>query len=203
MAGTDFWLTTERFGLRRFTTADLDWLAALYRDVEVTRHLGGTKTRPQTEELLNVRILQYYDEHPGLGIWVTTERATGERLGFHVLNHIQGESFVQVGFILLKPAWGRGIATEMGDALLRYGFTDLALPRIAGMANLDNLASQHVLSKIGLHRKGERAFTHPAYASQGSMAWFERDAADWLAERGEHSGPLPPGASDVVDRGEQ
>ena len=95
-------------------------------------------------------------------------------MGLHLLNHIQGESIVQVGFILAKPAWGRGFATEMALALLRYGFTDLALPRIVGIAAQSNLASQHVLSKIGLERHGERAFSHPAYASQGPMAWFER-----------------------------
>ena len=37
----DFWLTTPRLGLRRFTPADRDWLVALYADVNVTRYLGG------------------------------------------------------------------------------------------------------------------------------------------------------------------
>ena len=72
----------------------------------------------------------------------------------------------------------------MAAAVLRYGFLDLKLPRIAGMANLQNHASQRVLLKVGLVRRGERAFPHPDYASEGAMAWFERDAADWQAERG-------------------
>lgn len=182
MAGADYWLKTERLALRRFTPADLDWLAQLYGDRDVTRYLGGIKDRDQTEEFLNTRVLQYYDEHPGLGIWVTTERGTGTRLGFHLLNHIRGESIIQVGFSLAKSAWGQGFGTEMAAAVLRYGFVDLKLPRIAGMANLDNHASQHVLRKIGLERRGERAFPHPDYASEGPMAWFERDAPDWLAE---------------------
>jgi [ribosomal protein S5]-alanine N-acetyltransferase len=179
----EFWLTTERLGLRRFTAGDLDWLVELYGDPEVTRYLGGTKDRARTEELLNTRILHYYDDHPELGIWMTVERASGRRVGFHLLNHIQGESLIQVGFALVKSAWGRGIGTEMASAVLRHGFVDLSLPSIAGMASLENHASQHVLQKIGLHRRGERAFPHPAYASEGPMAWFEREAGDWLAER--------------------
>jgi RimJ/RimL family protein N-acetyltransferase len=55
------------------------------------------------------------------------------------------------------------------------------------MASLQNHASQRVLLKIGLERRGERAFAHPDYASEGPMAWFERDAADWRAERGSAS----------------
>jgi hypothetical protein len=50
------------------------------------------------------------------------------------------------------------------------------------MANLDNVASQNVLRKIGLERRGERAFPHPAYAAEGPLAWFEREADAWLAD---------------------
>ena len=182
-----YWLTTERLALRRFTAADLSWFAALYSDREVTQYLGGVKDRAQSEEYLNTRILQYYDEHPGLGMWVTVESATGAGVGFHLLNHIRGESIIQIGFTLAKSAWGKGFGTEMAAAVLRYGFLDLNLPRIAGMASLQNHASQRVLLKIGLERRGERAFAHPDYASEGPMAWFERDAADWRAERGSAS----------------
>ena len=178
-----FWLTTDRLGLRRFTTADLDWLTDLYADPEVTRYLGGPKTEVQVREMLRTRILHYYEAHPGLGIWVTVELATGVPVGFHLINHIQGESIIQVGFGLAQSAWGRGFATEMASALLRYAFLELELEQIAGMTNRANLASQHVLEKIGLHRRGERAFAHPAYAAQGPLAWFELTAAAWKAER--------------------
>jgi ribosomal-protein-alanine N-acetyltransferase len=183
MSGSDWLLTTNRLALRRFTPDDLDWLAELYSDGDVTRYLGGVKDRAKASEMLNTRILQYYDEHPGLGVWVTVERATETRLGFHLLNHIRGESIIQIGFTLVKSAWGKGFGTEMAHAVLRYGFVDRNLPRIAGMASLQNHASQRVLTKIGLTRKGERAFPHPDYASEGPMAWFEREAPDWKAER--------------------
>jgi RimJ/RimL family protein N-acetyltransferase len=184
VSGDFYWLTTPRLALRRVTPDDLDWLAALYSDPDVMRYLGGVKDRTKAEEILNTRILQYYDEHPGFGVWMTVERATGTRLGCHLLNHIRGESIVQVGFTLEKSAWGKGFGTEMASAVLRYGFVDMKVPRIAGMASRQNHASQRVLMKIGLERRGERAFPHPDYASEGPMAWFEREAADWQAERG-------------------
>lgn len=75
----------------------------------------------------------------------------------------------------------------MAKALVRYGFLDLGLPRIVAITDLDHAASQHVLRKAGLRRNGERAFAHPAYADQGPLAWFERDAADWSGAQGERS----------------
>ena len=180
MTTSPYWLTTERLGLRPFTWADRDWLAALYADAEVTRYLGGVRTPAQVEEMLSTRILEYYQSHPGLGIWLTVELATGERAGFHLLNNIQGESIIQIGFTLSGAFWGRGYATEMADAVLHYGFAQLGLPVVAGMANMANVASQRVLGKIGLERRGERAFPHPAYVREGPMAWFEREREAWI-----------------------
>lgn len=182
MADTGYWLETDRLALRRFTANDYDWLVALYSDAEVMRYGGGVKSPAQVKAVMRERILDYYDAHPGLGVWQTVERPTGTPVGFHVLNHIQGESIIQVGYFLVKPAWGRGYATEMARALLRYGFIELGLGHIAAIAERENTASHRVLTKIGLHRNGERVFPHPAYAHAGPMAWFERNAAEWCAE---------------------
>jgi RimJ/RimL family protein N-acetyltransferase len=176
-----YWLATERLGLRRFTPEDRDWLCAFYDDEDVTRFLGGRLTPEGVDALMRERIFDYYDSHPGLGMWVTVERESGAPIGFHLLNTIRGETIIQVGFGLDKSAWGKGYATEMARALLRYGFVDLGLPRICAMASLGNLASQRVLTKIGLRRNGERAFPHPAYAREGPMAWFEGERDNWAS----------------------
>lgn len=175
------WLHTERLALRRFTIDDLDTLARLNADARVTQYLGGVKDRAQTETLLRTRILDYYEQHPGLGIWATIERASGDVAGFHVLNHIQGETDLQVGYALFTEHWGKGYATEMAIALLRHGYGTLGLPQVNAITDLGNVASQRVLLKAGLERKGERAFAHPAYAASGPMAWFESRRDAWLA----------------------
>jgi [ribosomal protein S5]-alanine N-acetyltransferase len=172
-------LESERLRVRRFTLEDLDLLARLLADPQVTLHLGGVKDRAAAEATLRARALDYYDQHPGLGMWATIERATGRAVGFHVLNHIHGEQFIQVGYALFRDAWGQGYATEMSVRLMRYGFDDLALSQICAITNLGNTASQRVLLKAGLVRKGERTFTHPALSGEGPMAWFEADRGTW------------------------
>ena len=57
MSGRHYWLTSDRLALRRFTPDDVDWLADLYRDLDVTRYFGGVKDRTQSEGLLRTRIL--------------------------------------------------------------------------------------------------------------------------------------------------
>jgi [ribosomal protein S5]-alanine N-acetyltransferase len=174
-------LRTERLVLRRFTPADLDLLLEMHRDEATMRHVGGVLTPQQSLAMLQTRMIQYYQDNPGLGIWLTEERATGTRVGMHLLNHIQGETLIQVGYVLHRNHWGRGYATEMARAILRYGFRELGLPRIHAICNHSNVDSQRVLLKCGLARNGERFFPHPAYAPSGPLAFFEREAADWLA----------------------
>jgi ribosomal-protein-alanine N-acetyltransferase len=175
-------LESDRLALRRFTPNDFDWLVTLYSDDEVTRYLGGIKTPEQVAELLKTRVLEYYDANPGLGIWMTIERSTASPIGFHLINHIQGETIIQIGYGLARSAWGKGYATEMAAALMRYAFHDLKLPSMAGITSLPNVASQNVLTKVGLARNGERTFAHPAYRFE-TMAWFEIERDAWLARR--------------------
>ena len=143
------WLETPRLLLRRFTADDRVWLGGLYADPEVTRYLGGTQTPDAIDRMLRHRILDYYEEHPGLGIWMTIERDTGERAGFHLLNNIQGESIIQVGFALARWAWGRGYGTEMGSAVLRHGFVTLGIENIAGMASPATSHRSECSKKLG------------------------------------------------------
>lgn len=180
-------LASARLVLRRYTLDDLDELHRLNSDERVMRYLGGVVSREATREMLEGRILRYYNQHPGLGAWACLEKSSGTHIGFHLLNHIQGERHVQVGYRLFPEYWGRGYATEMSIALLRYGYEQLRLPQLVAITALENANSQNVLLKSGLHRKGEKSLAHPSYSAYGSLAWFERDAAEWLREQGQHS----------------
>jgi [ribosomal protein S5]-alanine N-acetyltransferase len=175
-------LRSERLVLRRFTMDDLPLLVELNSDPEVMRWLGGVRTAEQTAVMLRERIIAYYANNPNLGIWATQLRATGECIGMHLINHIQGEPLIQVGYRLFRKHWGQGYATEMTVALLEHGFRRLGLERISAITALENTASQHVLIKSGLPRLADRFFPHPAYAPFGPQAYFERSAQDWLAD---------------------
>jgi [ribosomal protein S5]-alanine N-acetyltransferase len=176
-------LATPRLVLRRFTLDDEPLLWRLNSDARVMRYLGGVMSPQANREMLEQRILAYYTAHPGLGVWATLERASGRCVGFHLLNHVLGETdVIQLGYRLFPEDWGRGYATEMGRALLAYGFERLGLPLISANADTGNQASHQVLLKCGLHRQGERAWAHPAYAGFGPIPFFQRTAADWRAD---------------------
>jgi ribosomal-protein-alanine N-acetyltransferase len=78
-------------------------------------------------------------------------REDGTLLGRCGLQYLPDTEEVEVDFILGRPFWGQGYATEAGQASLRYGFEELELQRIVGIAHVENHASQRVLEKLGMH----------------------------------------------------
>ena len=68
----------------------------------------------------------------------------------HRPNNFPETDEVEIDFILDRHYWGRGFATEAGQAALQYGFNDLGLSMIVGIVHPENRASQRVLEKVGL-----------------------------------------------------
>ncbi|MET3208450.1 UNVERIFIED_CONTAM: ribosomal-protein-alanine N-acetyltransferase [Paenibacillus sp. PvR008] len=64
---------------------------------------------------------------------------------FQQWNENAGEA--QLGYILDRPFWGQGLATEVVGEMLRFGFGSLKLRRIEGRCQEDNQASVRVLIK--------------------------------------------------------
>jgi len=141
--------------LRRFNIGDVDHIAALDGDPEVMRYVadGLPKTRRDAEEAVP-RVLLNYEKIPGLGIWIADEKPRLAFAGWFALKCIPKTVEIEVGYRLMRSAWGRGLATEGARAMVRYGFCERGLDRIVAVTHPDNAASQRVLRKLGLEYRG-------------------------------------------------
>lgn len=77
-------------------------------------------------------------------------RENGELIGFCGLDHLWGGEEIEIGYWLAPDYWGKGLATEAAQAVLRYGFGRLGLLRIVAVAHPENQASIRVLEKLGM-----------------------------------------------------
>ncbi|NEU28503.1 GNAT family N-acetyltransferase [Paenibacillus polymyxa] len=76
------------------------------------------------------------------------ERTFSPLLGivsFQQWNERTGEA--QLGYILDRPFWGQGLATEVVGEMLKFGFGSLKLKRIESRCQENNHASMRVLMK--------------------------------------------------------
>lgn len=149
------WLETLRLSLREFTPSDFQDLYRLDSDRRVMRYLnhGEPLTRAEVRDAL-VRVLRYYPHYPGFGVWRASLREGGAFAGWFCLKYCPPTCDVEIGYRLVPEVWGCGVATEGASALLAYAFRTLGLFRVIGITHPDNVASQRVLVKSGLHDQG-------------------------------------------------
>lgn len=93
-----------------------------------------------------------HPKFPELGLWATIYKETGQFIGRCGLLPwtIDGQAEVEVAFALSKAYWGQGLATEVAQALVHYGFEQLRLSRLICLIDHDNNASIKVAGKIGM-----------------------------------------------------
>lgn len=157
-------LRTDRLILRRWRPGDREPFAALNADPEVMEHFPATMSRVESDAFVD-RVESRFDEL-GFGLWALEVAATGEFIGFTGLS-IPGFTApflpgVEVGWRLVRPAWGRGYATEAARRALEVGFADIDLPEIVSFTATTNLRSQAVMARIGMTRDPADDFDHPS-----------------------------------------
>jgi len=142
--------TTARLHAERLNESHWVELHRMHRDPMAMAHLGGVRDANWTTAYL-VRNLEHWDRH-GFGLWILRDSPAGEPVGRAVLRHLKVDDVdeVEVGYGFYESYWGRGLATEITHACLRFGFDVLRLSTLVAVTSPDNHASQHVLRKCGL-----------------------------------------------------
>jgi RimJ/RimL family protein N-acetyltransferase len=143
-------LETERLWLRPFRQADLDAYAEICADPEVMRYLGHGKTQTRAEAWRAIAFFLGHWYLRGYGLWAVEDKATGSLLGRIGLYNPEGWPGIEVGWMLARSCWGRGLATEGGRAAMRYAFEELKVPHLLSVIHPDNRASIRVAEKLGL-----------------------------------------------------
>ena len=147
---TDILLESERLYLKEFNINDVDSLFRLNSNADVMKYIRPPETNINIIIKLINKIIKYYDDNPGLGVWAGYEKQSDEFIGFFELAHLDTTDEIEVGYRLFKEYWGQGYATEMTKTLINYGFNKMGLDQIAGITHPENIASQKVLLKSGL-----------------------------------------------------
>jgi len=125
---------TERLLLRQWRDSDAEPLSAIYEQPEYLEHMPPVPdVRAQIE-----RFRRGWAED-GLSHWVAEDPETGRLIGrlglFRHHDWPVAPDPVEVGWILDRAYWGRGLATEAGRA--------------------GNVRSRAVMERLGLTHRGE------------------------------------------------
>ena len=155
MLRPEYPIETERLLLRPYREDDIDVLHDIQSHPEVVRYLyWEPRTREQVEKVIRESSDQIDGEGGGLTLAIQP-RGSDSMVGdvvlmYHSEVHRQGE----IGYVLHPDHQGHGYATEAAREMLRLGFEQLGLHRIAGRLEARNSASAAVLERLGMQLEG-------------------------------------------------
>jgi RimJ/RimL family protein N-acetyltransferase len=161
-------IETARTVSRPWRETDRGALAAMLADPRVMWDYGGPLSRAESDAKLD-RYARAYARH-GYSRWALEGKAGGF-LGYVGLMPVDPDhpmaGSVEIGWRLVRGAWGHGYATEAARASLRDGFARLGFPEVVSYTAADNARSQAVMGRLGLERDAARDFV----AGYGDNAW--------------------------------
>lgn len=150
-------IETVRLLLRALEEGDIDALVGLWTDPQVTAFLGGPR---DPDELRRAFGQDLSEQSPDpYDLWPVVERSSDTVVGHCGLlgKEVEGLPEVELVYVLAASAWGKGYATEIGRALLQFGFEEMGLPRLICLVDPGNEASGRVAERLGIRFEGMTA----------------------------------------------
>ncbi len=143
-------IKTARLRLHPLAEADVDELHALWSSPEVRKYLWDDEViaRERTASLVE-QSLHLFAAH-GYGLWGARLHDREELVGFGGFWYFHTPPKLELLYGIAPEHWNRGLATEIAQALVRYGFEELGFSEVWASTDAPNAASARVLEKAGL-----------------------------------------------------
>jgi [ribosomal protein S5]-alanine N-acetyltransferase len=177
-------LETDRLLIREVLASDTDDFLRYRQQADYWRHVP---IEPPTAESIATSVngwIQNQTQSPRTAYNLAVIDKRSDQLvgdaGLFVRNirSRQGE----IGWGVISSHTGQGLATEIGEALLRLAFDTLSLHRVFAQCRIENQASRRIMVKLGMREEGvfrENVFARGEWWSsvQSSILSTEWDSA--------------------------
>ena len=151
-------LETKRLTLRPFKADDLEAYLRVVSDEAVMKYIGACRAKNQKEAKQELTHWIDHQQRLGYSQWAIIEKSSQNLIGRAGLCELDSNPEIEVGYLLQQQSWGKGYATEVAQASIDFGITELELDNIYAVTREDNKASQRVLEKCGLKKVGFRKY---------------------------------------------
>jgi ribosomal-protein-alanine N-acetyltransferase len=158
---------------RELSLDDLDFVAAMLSHPEVMRYYPKLYSREEAREWIARQLGRYARD--GHGLWLVEDRETGEPRGQVglAMQSVGGVEEPEIGYLIHRPFWRQGLATEAALATRSWAFDTLGLDRVISLIRPENLPSQGVARKLGMNpekRVPFHGFEHIVFAVRKNAA---------------------------------
>ncbi len=140
---------TERLVLRPFRIGDLDAYAAMCADDEVMRYIGPGGAVGRDVAWRHLALFLGHWALLGHGMWALESRDDARLVGRAGFLHPEGWPGCELGWLLGREFWGRGLASEACRAALEVGRRQLGRTEVISLIRPDNQRSTSLALRLG------------------------------------------------------
>ncbi|MGE8342271.1 MAG: GNAT family N-acetyltransferase [Flavobacterium sp.] len=141
---------SPRIIIREFLPEEKQTFFDLFVDKQVTQYLPDTSPE-RCAEMFNE--LQENYKNKNLSRWAIFDSADNSFIGMCVARiFVHNTDQIEIGYVLSRAYWGKGIATEVCRAMTQYSFENTKTNEVVAITDLENTGSQNVLQKVGFKR---------------------------------------------------
>lgn len=187
-------LRTAHLRLRLATAADVPDLQAHWNLPEVRCHLfEGSGIDLDAAARLVAAAQEAAEQHDG-GLWLATRLDDGRFVGTGALLRLSPHTPLELLLTVEPAAWGCGLATEVGQRLLRHAFDEMHVGIVLADMNAANPATRRLVARLGM--RAERRASWPGsqffFIDRNMRASAGHVRPDWHESQ---SMSLPPSSS--------
>lgn len=149
-------LETERLILRLFNDSDVEDLYEMCSDELVTKYLNFETYTSITDAYERLEVVKKeYEELHVPPVWAIELKDTGKVIGSIGFLHVkENHSYAEIGYLLHRRYWNKGIMSEAVKEVLKFGFEKMELNKITIDCDSRNIGSYRVMEKNGLVYEG-------------------------------------------------
>ncbi|WP_418887137.1 GNAT family N-acetyltransferase [Hyphomonas oceanitis] len=171
-------IETERLILRPPRAEDFDSWCAFHADEDVMRHLGGVQGPELTWRSMCAMTGAWTIE--GFSMFSVIEKATGEWVGRLGPWRPYGWPGTEVGWGLVRSAWGKGYASEGAAAAMDYAVDILGWDEVIHTIDPANAGSIRVAERLGSRVLRQATLPAPLILTLDA---YGQSADEWRARR--------------------
>jgi RimJ/RimL family protein N-acetyltransferase len=148
-------IRSKRLQLRPVQESDLPDLLLINGDDEVTRYLPYATWQSLADGRAWLERMHGLRERTGLLQLVIDDPNAAKAIGTCLLfGHDEASARAELGYVLGRAYWGKGLMQEALTALIDTAFADLGLRRLEAEVDADNMASARLLLGLGFQVEG-------------------------------------------------
>lgn len=147
-------LETERLRVREMTLDDIERLYEIYAEPSITEYMEGLYPDKKDELEFSKSYIENMYGFYGYGLWMVIEKESGRIIGRAGLSNreIDGEVYLELGYVIAKENQRQGYATEVCSAILEYAKSELGAMQVIALMKPENEASIRTAKKLGFRK---------------------------------------------------